>query len=348
MYTTSEEICADLRRGGDAAEAAARIETQLSRHYKKLRQEMQTGAAYSHAYDQRTCAWDALYDVSPSVKNYWDSVYPLIQTPKGRYSALLRFVNAREDDLGIPQRESVRLLRTLGWTPADVMAAYLVNRTDASRLVLSPDAVAEAVRDDMDTALRLLNREGPGLFPGGYDMYKHYEWIDFLYFFMEYGDRTYLTLPHRGKRLREYCAKVLERLERGPAAWEAAKPWANIPDFSIFEGAPLVQRHLMASAAGQRLRKGNENNGYYVLSFHLAEEDQGCGAALRFDAFNKSPDYRDEEGAARNVYFYRFRHFMPFDYVPESWRRLPGELPEDFVRKAHRAFSKLAGLETAD
>ena len=101
----------------------------------------------------------------------------------------------------------------------------------------------------------------------------------------------------------------------------------------------------MASAAGQRLRKGNENNGYYVLSFHVVDEARGCGAALRFDAFNKSPDYRDEERTAREVYLYRFPYFLPFDDVPLCWRCEQRDLPEDFVKKAHRAFSRLACFE---
>lgn len=91
------------------------------------------------------------------------------------------------------------------------------------------------------------------------------------------------------------------------------------------------------------MRKGNDNNGYYVCSFHLADEARGLGAALRFDAFNKGPDYRGEEKLCRGAVFYQFRYLTLFDHVPESWRRPPAQLPEDFVRQAFRAFSKLAG-----
>ena len=117
----SEEICGAICRGEDVSERVSQIEWQLKGHYKKQKQEMRAGEQYSFAYDQRVHAWDALYDVSPSVRAYWDSIYPHIQTPKGRYSALLRFVCSREQFLNIPQTESVRLLRTLGWTPGDVM-----------------------------------------------------------------------------------------------------------------------------------------------------------------------------------------------------------------------------------
>lgn len=308
---------------------------------------MRAGNQYSFAYDQKAHAWDALYDVSPSVGAYWDSIYPHIQTPKGRYSALLRFACARERFLNIPQTESVRLLRTLGWTAGDVMAAFLENRHDISRLVLSPDAVAEAVEADRDTALALMEgRDYDRYFSRGYDPYQHFEWLDFMYLFMGYEDRTFLQTAHKRKRLCRHCQELLERLDRGAdrREEESGGRRENL-DFSIFEGAVLGQKHLMASAAGQRLRKGNENNGYYVLSFHVVDEARGCGAAIRFEAFNKSPDYSNEERPVLGVCFYRFHYFLPFDYVPERWRCEQKDLPEDFVKRAHRAFSKLAGFD---
>ncbi len=166
-----------------------------------------------------------------------------------------------------------------------------------------------------------------------------------MYFFMEYQNRTFLSTQHKSKRLCKYCLEVLKKLENGPAKPEKAPEWTGLPDFSIFEGITLTQRHLMASAAGQHLRKGNDNNGYYVLSYHLVDEVRGYGAALRFDGFNKAPEYYNEERAAQGVYFYRFHYLMLFDHVPESWRCSPAELPEDFVKKVFRSFSKLAGLE---
>ncbi len=57
----------------------------------------------------------------------------------------------------------------------------------------------------------------------------------------------------------------------------------SLSDFSVFEGIVLKQRHLMASAAGQRLHKGNDNNGHYVLSCHITDEERGYGAALAFE-----------------------------------------------------------------
>lgn len=345
MYLKSEEICGAICRGEDVSERVSQIEWQLKGHYKKQKQEMRAGEQYSFAYDQRVHAWDALYDVSPSVRAYWDSIYPHIQTPKGRYSALLRFVCSREQFLNIPQTESVRLLRTLGWTPGDVMAAFLENRHDISTLTICPDAVAEAVEADRDTALALLEgREYDRLFDRGYDAYRHFEWLDFMYLFMGFDDKAFLTTAHRRKRLCRHCQELLERLEHRAEPWEEKGEREDL-DFSIFSDALLKQKHVMASAAGQRLRKGNENNGYYVLSFHVVDEVRGCGAALRFDAFNKSPDYRDEERTAREVYLYRFPYFLPFDDVPLCWRCEQRDLPEDFVKKAHRAFSRLAGFE---
>lgn len=345
MYLRSEQICKDIRMGKDVTGDVARIEPELKRYYKKRRKEIQDEKHYYLAYSYLIYAQDALYDVSPSVKAYWDTVYPLIKSQAGKYSALLRFVDAREKFLGRPHTESVRILRNAGWTAADVMAAFLCNRDDCNQLTLSPDAVAEAAGEDMDTALFLLERKKTDLFANGYGMYRHFEWIDFVYLFMEYGNRSFLTAPHKSKRLCQHCQQVLDKLERGPAKPEDIPAWTDIPDFSIFEGITLTQRHLMASAAGQRLRKGNDNNGYYVLSYHLVDEEHGYGAALRFDGFLKAPEYYNQESVSWGTYFYRFRYFLPYDHVPGSWRCSPAELPEDFVRKAYRAFSKLADLD---
>jgi len=342
------------------AEDVALLEPQLKEYYKKRRKTMLENPAYSEfACDELLHAWDALYDVSVSVKKYWDTVYPLFAKPEGKYGALLRFVNVREKFLGVPHQDSIQILKTIGWTPADIMAAYLWNRCGTSKLVLSPDVVADAVREDMDTALRLMEKKGQDLFSNGYSIYMHFQWIDFMYFFFEYQDRTFLMKQHKSKRLCQYCQEVLKKLENGPAGAagselpdgrELPKQTAlpgqcNLPDFSIFDGIMLKQRHLMASAAGQRLRKGNDNNGYYVLSYHLTDEAHGYGAALRFAAFNKAPEYAKEEKEAQGVYFYRFHYLMLFDRVPESWRVSLEELPEDFVKKAYEAFRKLADLK---
>ncbi len=346
MYLELENICQAIRQGKDVTENVARIEPELKKYYKERRKTMLENSCYSEfSYDSKLYAQDALYDVSPSVKKYWETVYSLFKKPEGRYGAVPRFVNAREKFLGIPHTESVRILRKIGWTPADIMAAYLQNRCGVSRLTLSPDAVADAAGEDMDTALRLMEKKGYDLFQNGYNIYQNFEWIDFMYFFLEYPDRTFLKTPHKSKRLCRHCQEVLEKLENGPAKPEEVPEQTNLPDFSVFEGLTLTQRHLMASAAGQRLQKGNDNNGYYVLSYHLTDEVHGYGAALRFDAFNKAPEYGKEERTAWTVYFYRFHYLMLFDHIPESWRCRPEELPEDFVRKAFHSFSKLAGLE---
>lgn len=137
----------------------------------------------------------------------------------------------------------------------------------------------------------------------------------------------------------------MKKLEDGPAKSEKVSEWTGLPDFSVFEGITLAQQRLMKSAAGQHLRKGNDNNGYYVLSYHLVDEGHGYGAAFRFNGFHKGPEYHDEEKTSWGVHFYRFHYLMLFDHVPESWRCSPAELPEDFVKKVFYSFYKLAGLE---
>lgn len=345
MYLRTEGICEAIRQGKDVTEEIAQIEPQLEQYYIERRKRLQEDRNKGFQYDSTLSAWDALYDASPSVKNYWDTVYPFLETPESRYAAVLRFANAREKFLGIPHTESVRVLRRVGWTPADIMAAYLWNRFWKDKLTLSPDAVAEAVQDDMDTALRLMTKEGYDLFSGCYNIYQHFEWIDFMYFFIKYQERTFLTTQHKSKRLSKYCSEVLNKLENDLAKPEKVLEWTGQPDFSIFEGIILKQQRLMKSAARQHLMKGNNNNWNYVLSFHLVDEAHGYGAALRFDGFNKGPEYYCEEKTAWGVYFYRFDYLMLFDHVPESWRCSPAELPEDFVKKAFHTFSKLAGLD---
>ena len=345
MYNQCEQILKDFRIGKDITDAAAQLEPELKRYYKKRRTSILERANFYQAYDFLIHPQDALYDISPTVKDYWDTVYPLIESQDGKYTALLRFVDAREKYLGASHTDSIQILFTAGWTPADVMAAYLQNRHGFNTLTLSPDAAAEAANADMDTALRLLARKKTDLFNNGYTMFQHFEWIDFMYFFLEYKDFTFLNTTHKSKRLCQHCQKVLARLLQGPSKPTVSPAWADVPDFAAFEGATLTQRHTLASAAGQRLRKGNDNNGYYVLSYHLVDEEQGYGAALRFDGLLKAPEYYDTECLSWGVYCYRFPYFVPFDHVPESWRCTPGELPEDFVRKAYRAFSKLCGFD---
>ena len=163
MYLKSEELCKAIRQGKDVTENLAQIEPQLKHYYKERRKALQENR-FQCANDSILHAWDALYDVSASVRRHWDMVYPLLTTPEGKYGAVLRFVNTRARFLGIPHTQSVRILRKIGWTSADIMAAYLWNRFRCDELTLSPDAVAEAVQEDMDTALRLMEKKGYDLF----------------------------------------------------------------------------------------------------------------------------------------------------------------------------------------
>ena len=165
-----------------------------------------------------------------------------------------------------------------------------------------------------------------------------------MYFFMEYEDRSFLMQEHRRKRLGKFCGEVRNRLESGAAKQKDFPKAVRIPDFSIFNDVALHQQHLLSSAAGQRLKKGNDNNGYYVMSYHVVDEENGCGAALCFDPMNKAPEYDDETQPARGVYFYHFNYLYLSDYIPESRRRSPEEMPEAFVKRAYRAFSMAAGL----
>ena len=156
---------------------------------------------------------------------------------------------------------------------------------------------------------------------------------------------TALTAPAAPAAPTAPAASAAPSAPAAPAAPTA--PATDLPDFSVFRGAPLQQKHLLASAARQKLRKGNEQDGYYVKSYHLLDEEQGCGAALCFEAVNRGPDYGTQTVAAEGVYFYRFNYPILFDYIPESRRCDPRELPEAFVKRAFVAFSGAAGLRRA-
>lgn len=268
-----------------------------------------------------------------------------------RYEALLRFVNAREQYIGAPQTESIRILRECGWTPTDVMAAYIHSLVRNGWMLLSPDVAEEAAKEDWDTALQLLEGKNYDiLFPfydNGFQIIRQFDWINFLYCFLGYKDETFLRKSHKSKRLQKYCNQMLEKLSNIPAKADIPSEISDYPDFSIFQNVVLQQKHLMRSAAGQKLQKGNSQNGYngyYVMSFHLVDEQQGCGAALCFEPLDKSPDYGDTSANAKGVYFYRFEHLYLSDYVPKSRRLEAEDMPEEFVRRAYRSFSMLAGL----
>lgn len=344
-YLKAKEICEEIRQGKDVAKEIAKIEPWLKNYYKECRETWQK--EYYFLLDEVVHSWDALYDVSKVVKEHWDTIYPNFAKPESRYQAVIRFANAREKFLGIPHTESIDVLKEIGWTSIDIMAAYVNNHYLNSTFLLSfsPDAVAKAAREDMDAAVRLMEKEGhDSLFTYGYTMHMQFGWIDFMYLFMKYEDCTFLTTQHKSKRLCKHCTEVLEKLEQGAAKHEEVEVWTDLLDFSVFEGVILTQRHLLASAAGQRLRKGNDWSSY-VKSYHLVDEQHGYGAALCFAPLLKAPEYYDKETTVREVCFYRFDYFMPFDYVPESWRCSPTELPEEFVKKVYRSFCKLAGLE---
>lgn len=336
------EILQALSRGEDVKRRAEKLEPGLKRFCRRRER------VYGYRTGDYLCREDCLYEVSPAVKNYWDAAYPRL-SPQERHEALLRFVNVREREIGRPQADSVEILKNRGWTAEDIMAAYIYSRLKTGKLLLSPDIARQAAREDPGAALRLLEgRDYDRIFPyyhKGVNIFRQFEWIDFTYLFMGESDLSFLKKSHKSKRLAKHCARVLEKLSSRPVCEETPQNPRDCPDFSVFQNITLGQSRLMHSAAGQKLLNGNSQNGYYVMSFHLIDERRGLGAALCFDRLNKSPDYADTCARRRGVYFYRFRHLYLSDYIPES-RRLPREkMPEDFVKKAYRAFALAAGLE---
>lgn len=335
----AEKICEAIQRGEDVSQEIAQAEPELKNR---------CAAKLLGRWGNALSSVDALYDVSESVRSYWDGLYPTLGSLRMKYEGFLRFVDANERYRNIPHTQSAGWLRAHGWTAADVMAAYLHSRiTTTTVRRLSPDVAAQAAREDPKTALDLLEGKGydqrlPFL-NATYWSHLQFEWMEFLYYFMQYEDRRFLEMSHKSKRLCRRCEEIRNRLEQS-AHFEKAGEELPCPDFSVFQGILLKQSHLMHSAAGQGLKKGNEQNGYYVMSLHLLEEETGCGAALCFDPLQKSPSYADTKAKSHGVVFYSFSYPYLSDAVPDSWRRLPQEMPREFLNRAYRAFSMVAGL----
>lgn len=340
IYGVSE-IFQAMKKGEDVTDMVAKLEPKLKR-FCDMRDKVPFGTKDSLYYE------DALYEKSSSIKYYWNTIYSKFENTYNKYQALLKFVNVRECCLGASHTESINILIKCGWTPADIMAAYIHNQVDSSTLLLSPDVAAQAANDDFDTALLLLEGKNYDVFFPFYDksyqIYCQFEWINFLYCFLGYNDKTFLQKTHKSKRLQKYCEKILEKRKYSAKITNDFINRSNCLDFSIFENISLTQKHLLRSAGAQRLLKGNEQNPYYVMSFHLTDEYLGCGAALCFEPLNKSPEYSDEIVKSHGVYFYHFEHLYLSDYIPESRLYTPENMPEEFVKKAYHAFSIASGI----
>ena len=84
-YEASVQITEAIKRGEDVSERVAQLEGELKGFYKRER-----------FVSDLTYVQDALYEVSASVRRYWQRAYDLLAQPEARYEALLRFVGARE------------------------------------------------------------------------------------------------------------------------------------------------------------------------------------------------------------------------------------------------------------
>ena len=79
------------------------------------------------------------------------------------------------------------------------------------------------------------------------------------------------------------------------------------------------------------------------MSYHMADLLHGYGAQLTFDGIWRGPEYGPEIITIDRVVFYRFRHFLLWDHVPESLACTPEELPARFASTAMAAFQGMIG-----
>lgn len=425
-----------------------------------------------------------LFELSPTVRNFWEERYQNYINPNGKYQALLGFTDMRQRFLGVSHKSSAELLYSVGWKPADTMCAYLLGMTSNRMYNLSPDAVREAVRMDMEAAVRLLDKKALG------ERIVHHHpswqtewqklWMEFLYLFCGLEDQTFLHTEHKTKKLNQQCHIILERLanpnyermelektlgicgllpvqgepadipdkkmekkqkaallkafvcnyqwicsdwrdmvrhpvsrammgslvwgyyrneelqkafalgEDGQAVdekeeavftgafppeqyriglvhleeltkpqredwikyakkkkWKQPFPQLKIPvcerpyDLTAFSGRQTTQLFMVTAAGKWGLYQGSDKNQY--MSYHMADLLHGYGAQLTFDGIWRGPEYGPETITMKKVIFYRFRHFLVWDHVPESLVCSPEEMPARFVSTALAAFWGIIG-----
>ena len=129
--------------------------------------------------------------------------------------------------------------------------------------------------------------------------------------------------------------------------WKQPLPQLKIPvcqgqyDLAAFTGIQVTQLFMITAAGKWGLYQGSGRNQY--MSYHMADLLHGYGAQLTFDGIWRGPEYGPEIITIDKVIFYRFRHFLLWDHVPESLVCAPEELPARFVSTAMAAFQGIIG-----
>ena len=133
----------------------------------------------------------------------------------------------------------------------------------------------------------------------------------------------------------------------GKEKWKQPFPQLKMPvcqgqhDFSALSGVQVTELFLITAAGKWGLYQGSDRNRY--ISYHMADLLHGYGAQMVFDGIWRGPEYGPEIITAERVVFYRFRHFLLWDHVPESLVCAPEELPARFVSTAMAAFQAIIG-----
>ena len=145
------------------------------------------------------------------------------------------------------------------------------------------------------------------------------------------GDQEKLRYLNTG----ECCQIIL------PLAHRYLKLGKGQYDLVSFTGIQVTQLFMITAAGKWGLYQGSGRNQY--MSYHMADLLHGYGAQLTFDGIWRGPEYGPEIITIDKVIFYRFRHFLLWDHVPESLVCAPEELPARFVSTAMTAFQGIIG-----
>ena len=274
--------------------------------------------------------WRSLFfELSPSVRMFWEERYKNYINPNGKYQALLGFTDMRERFLQVSHESSTELLYSVGWKPMDTMCAYLLGMITNRMYNLSPDAVRAAVRLDQEAAVRLLDKKvlGEVIIHHHFSYQTDWQriWMEFLYLFCDFENQTFLHTEHKTKKLKQQCRIICEKLDnpdyeqreldktlRTCALLPLQEEPADIPDkkFEKKQKAALLKafvcnyqwsypdwEKMKDNPASQTMVRnllwGYYQNGELQKAFALKEEGQTAdenGEAVSCEFFSKEQD----------------------------------------------------------
>lgn len=160
-----------------------------------------------------------LWEVSAPARQLWTGQWLEEHGQSDRCHLLSRALALRAEWLRVSHTDSAAQLYTLGWTPLDVMLAYLTGAVSSTYYApVDPDCAADAAARDRETAVRLMDPDSYEVFFEGHfhpscymEMAK--AWTELLYLHGGWTDTAPLERGHRLKKMAAFYSSTLERLQ---------------------------------------------------------------------------------------------------------------------------------------